>query len=84
MSSLLEFLTELSTNSESLENFSRDPEGTIDAAGLSSSEKEALLSGESDRVWNLLPSEMVAGRFPPPNVTITITLIVIKFGNTAE
>ncbi len=41
---LTDFLIKLSTDSHSLEQFETDPAGTMDAAGLSATERKAVLS----------------------------------------
>lgn len=46
------------------------------AAGLAAREQKAILSGDVDQIRRVMPGAKIR---LPPNTTIKITLIVIKF-----
>lgn len=45
---LTDFLIQLSTDAQRLERFEADPNGTMDAAGLSAEERQAVISRNPD------------------------------------
>ena len=49
-SHLIDFLIDISVNVQTRDEFTRNPESVLDRAGMSKSEKEAVLSGDPERI----------------------------------
>lgn len=76
-SKLYDFLRDLNDDTNKLTEFENDPEAAMDAAGLASEEKEAVKSGDEERIMRQLGAEgagQVAFR------VIRIRNIRIRFG----
>ena len=47
---LIDFLIDISVNVQTRDEFRRNPESVLDRAGMSEAEKEAVLSGDPERI----------------------------------
>src|SRR5437870_10175248 len=72
----LDFLVQLAKSKKVQASFERDPHAAMKAANLNSKERKALLSGDSNSIRKVMPGSKI---HLPPNTTIKVTLIVIKF-----
>jgi hypothetical protein len=75
-SRLLDFLVQIPESAELQAKLESDPESTMQSFGLSASERKALMSGDIEKIRRVMPGAKIN---LPPNTTIKITLIVIKF-----
>ena len=72
----LDFLVQLAKSKKLQASFESDPHAAMKAANLNSKERKAFLSGDSNAIRKVMPGKQI---HLPPNTTIKVTLIVIKF-----
>ena len=57
---LFKFLIQLTEDFSTQANYRRDPKGTLQAAGISPSEQEAVLSNDPEKVRRALASDLAS------------------------
>jgi hypothetical protein len=68
------FILKLSTDKQALNNFQSDPSAAINAAGLSVSQRDALLSKDSQKISSAINTELPSAQGIGITVPITLTI----------
>jgi hypothetical protein len=76
MGDLKGFLIDLALNPDLVQSYAKDPQGTLDRAGLSGNERAAVLSGDSAQLRTAL------GR--PDNDCMSQTAIAVRHAETGR
>lgn len=72
MATLHEFLTDLSTDPQKLKAFKADPHGTIQSAGLSHEDQQALRSGDPQAIKARIGTPSAGG----PTIIVVVVLLI--------
>lgn len=72
---LRDFLLDLMNDPAKLDAFRSDPEGILAAANLSAEERDAVMSGDRERVTSLLPQRPQ----PIPHVTLLVSSTKVPY-----
>lgn len=76
MSSLTKFLFSLTTDAAVRNDFQKDPEATMDKAGLSSEHKDILMSKDNDKISHAVAEENHIEDAAKPAWTIGIFITI--------